>query len=238
MRRFLVLLPLLAACAGPPPGREDGFTTRAVEERRGVAFAPGSAALPAGAGAALGRLAEGAATAEIALSAGPLAAERANALRAAIGRLDAPVRAAVRADAVGAEEAVVILRRPVLVPLACLGQGEPWRRPFVPLTLRPGAGGQLSSYDLLPPGCAYDTALLQQASNRADLFAGRALTPGTAGPPARAVERWYRRGGPDPEAQEPATPQLRRGMEETQQPPPGPSSGAEPAATPSPAGWR
>jgi hypothetical protein len=222
MRALLLLLPLAAACTYYPENdRARGFSERTVEYRETVVFVRGTATL-----AAHPQLRGGVA---FVVPPGPLAEARAASLRAATGRPDAPWQPDA-AGALGRDEATVFLRRRMRLADACLGEAEPGRHATVPYTFR-AAGGSARD-DLLPAGCALDTAMLAQAENPDDLIMGRPLAPTAAGPVARAAERWLARSEVQPRPGQPRSPELRTGRNEREQTP---GEGEETPSAPAPA---
>jgi len=73
-----------------------------------------------------------------------------------------------------------------VVPLSCLGPGQPVGRGIWP-------GADNSSPVLLPPGCAVDQAIAAQVTAPNDLLRGRKLPPGPSWPYAQATERYEHR---------------------------------------------
>jgi hypothetical protein len=222
--RILLILPLLAACSYYPENdRTRGFSERTIEYRESVTFLSDSATL-ATAPNLRGQIG-------FVLPPGPLAESRAASLRAATGSPQAPWRADAEGE-LGRDEALVVLRRRMRIADACLGAAEPGRHASVPYTFR-AAGGRESD-DLLPAGCALDTAMLLQAENPDDLIQGRAHTPTAAGPVARAAERWLARGDAQPRPGQPRMPEARTGENEREPARPNEEGGSNPAA-PAPA---
>ncbi|WP_338664505.1 CpaD family pilus assembly lipoprotein [Pararoseomonas sp. SCSIO 73927] len=242
MRPALALLAAaaLAACtADPPPDRARGFAPAVEEDRRIVLFsADGIRPDPADA-AGLAAIAQARPLARYGVllpaegrpeEVTQIAEGRRAAISAAL--LNRPVASLVGGEgAPGPGLAVVVIQEARTVPTACLGEAEPWRRPFIP-----GFGGE-SRRLLLPAGCSSDIALQRQVERPADLTAGRAMQPGPAGPAARAIERYIFRdepNGPSGRANAPTAGQ--RGESEATEP--GRASGNDTSPTPEPAATR
>ena len=135
----------------------------------------------------------------------------------------------------GRDEADLVLQQPAIVADACAS-------PPVKVGRTLWVIGDYSRQELLPPGCAVATMLLEQAADRRDLLRGRVLEPGAAGPIARAAERYLRRN----DSTRSVTNEERggaggQGQDQREQngQPPGPSTGQAPTApqgAPLPAG--
>ena len=202
MRRTLALLALAAAAgcaADPAPDRARGFAPIVEEDRRVVLFAADGINPDPADAAGLAALARARPLASYGLllpaegraeEASAIAERRAAAIRAAL--LGRPVVVTLGGDdAPRRGEALVVIQESRTVPVACLGEAEPWRRPFIP-----GFGGE-SRRLLLPVGCSSDIALQRQVERSSDLVSGRPMQGGPAGPAARAIERYIFRDEPD-----------------------------------------
>lgn len=202
MRRTLALLVLAAAtgcAADPAPDRARGYTPLVEEDRRVVLFAADGISPDPADAAGLAALARARPLASYGLllpaegraeEASAIADRRAAAIRSAL--LGRPVAVTVGGDGAPPRgEALLVVQETRTVPLACLGEAEPWRRPFIP-----GFGGE-SRRLLLPTGCSTDIALQRQIERPSDLVSGRPMQGGPAGPAARAIERYIFRDEPD-----------------------------------------
>ena len=249
MRATLLLACLLplAACDVPYPREEAGQYRQGVIERGyTVAFDPGTAEPAEDDRAALVELRSVVRRdTTITLSGtGPLIGARAARVAELLGR---PVAAEAVARSLfsgpGRDEGELLLTQPGLVADACSGPPLKVGRTLWVI-------GDYSRQELLPPGCAVATALLEQTVDKRDLLRGRFLEPGAAGPMARAAERYLRRndavrqvrneerGGPGgpPSAEDRDREQAGAGPGGS--PPPGPSTNQPPApaaAPPAPA---
>ena len=202
MRRTLALLALAAAtgcAADPAPDRARGLTPVVTEDRRVILFAADGINPDPADAAGLAEIARARPQAGLALllpaegraeEAAAIAERRGSAIRAAL--LNRPVATTVGgAGAPRAGEALLVIQETRAMPAACLGEPEPWRRPFLP-----GFGGE-SRRLLLPVGCSSDIVLQRQIERPSDLVSGRAMQGGPVGPAARAIERYIFRDEPD-----------------------------------------
>lgn len=118
---------------------------------------------------------------------GDLAVQRAARVEAALGRPIVAERVGSGLfGGLGRNEADLVVLTPGIVPDAC---DQPPAR--VGRTL--WVIGDYSRQQLLPPGCAVATMIMEQAADRRDVLRGRVLEPGAAGPMARAADRYLRR---------------------------------------------
>lgn len=180
----------LMSCGVPYPRYEAAQYRQGLYERGyAINFVPGTAdpepddlqAL-----ADLRRTLRGDTQIRLALS-GPLATQRAARVEAALGRpLEAEVVERSLFSGPGRNEADLILLTPGIVADACT-------RPNVRVGRTLWVIGDYSRQELLPPGCAVATMIMEQAADRRDVLRGRILEPGAAGPMARAADRYLRR---------------------------------------------